>query len=443
MITHGRTQPQGGTTAAHGNVDGGSKGKGGEGEHAEAEPSGHMLYRLYLLLNNRLESWGVDWLFQILGQLTFRALAAAGLSFFIVFFAGRPVISWLRRKKIGDTGQTDAAALQLTTASKANTPTMGGVMIAGSILTSVSLLADITNFYIILSLIVIVWLAVLGGFDDWLKLTAAARKAATGSTRQGLLAWEKLVFQLGLGFLVGYFIYSHGDNPQVAHDLAHALTLPFQKTYELMRDTGLVTNPALIYLPRLAFIIVAILMVAGMSNAVNITDGMDGLAVGGTAIVSFGLVVLTYVAGWQDAAQGLLVPYVPRSDELIVLGASTAGACLGFLWWNCSPAKVFMGDTGSLCLGGIIAYIAVVIRQEFVTLVMCGVFLLEIGSVVIQVGVFKITRMTSGTGRRVFRIAPLHHNLHLSGWTEQQVVTRFWILTCLFLALGLALIKLR
>jgi len=402
-----------------------------------------MLYLLYLQLSNRLQEWGIDWLFQVLGQITFRALAAAALAFLIVFLFGRPVTSWLRKKKIGDTGQTDAAALQRTTASKANTPTMGGVLIAGAILTSVILLANVTNFYIIIGLVVIVWLATLGGFDDWLKLTSAARKASGSSSRQGLFAWEKLVFQLGLGLLVGYFVYNHGDQPQLPSDLAHVLNLPFQRTYMQTRDSGLVINPSLIYLSRTAFIIVAVLMVAGMSNAVNITDGMDGLATGSTLVVSLGLVVLTYIAGFQSDAQQLLVPYIPQSDELIVLCAATAGACLGFLWWNCSPAQVFMGDTGSLCLGGIIAYVAVVIRQEAVLLVMCGVFLLEIGSVIIQVGVFKTSRIATGTGRRVFKIAPLHHNLHLSGWTEQQVVTRFWILTGLFVVLGLTLLKLR
>lgn len=402
-----------------------------------------MLYRLYLLLNNRFEQWGIDWLFQVLGQLTFRALAAAAVSFLIVFLAGRPVISWLRKKKIGDTGQTDAVALERTTASKANTPTMGGVLIAAAILISTGLLADIGNRYIIIALFVIVWLATLGGFDDWLKLTAAARKAATGSTRQGLFAWEKLVFQIGLGLLVGYFVYNHGEHPEMHKSLAHVLNLPFQRTYKMLPESGLVTNPSLVYLPRVAFIFIAVLMLAGMSNAVNITDGMDGLATGTTAIISFGLAILTYIAGWQSGAQLLLVPYVAESDELLVLAASTAGACLGFLWWNCSPAQVFMGDTGSLCLGGIIAYIAIVIRQEAVLLVMGGVFLLEIGSVIIQVGVFKTTRVFTGTGKRVFKIAPLHHNLHVSGWTEQQVVLRFWILTCLCVVLGLTLIKLR
>src|SRR5262249_12264961 len=148
--------------------------------------------------------------------------------------------------------------------------------------------------------------------------------------------------------LVGYFVYNHGDTPDVTHNLAHVLNIPFQRTYVNTPDAGFVVNPSAIFLPRIAFIIVSLLLVAGMSNAVNITDGMDGLATGATAIVSLGLVVLTYIAGTQNAAQRLLIPYVTNSDELIVVSAATAGACLGFLWWNCSPAQVFMGDTGSL-----------------------------------------------------------------------------------------------
>src|SRR5690606_13569523 len=194
---------------------------------------------------------------------------------------------------------------------------------------------------------------------------------------------------------------------------------------------------------RAAFVIVAVLMVAGMSNAVNITDGMDGLASGVTVAVAMRLVVLTYIAGSEGTAQFLRVPFVTESNELIVLASATAGACLGFLWWNCAPAQVFMGDTGSLALGGVIAYIAVVIRQEALVLVMSGVFLLEIASVALQVGCFKITRRLTGTGRRIFKLAPYHHNLHLSGWTEGQVVTRAWIVAAILVVLALALVKVR
>ncbi|MBY0312898.1 MAG: phospho-N-acetylmuramoyl-pentapeptide-transferase, partial [Phycisphaerales bacterium] len=338
---------------------------------------------------------------------------------------------------IGDTGLSDTQLLAEAATSKKNVPTMGGLLICGSILVSTLLLADITNFYVVTGLIVMLYLGALGSIDDWLKLTAASRP---GGSRQGLHAWEKLLFQLGLGLLVGYFVYNKGDTAGVEKDLAHVLSLPLQATY---LQGGRFINPSVIELPRIAFIIIAVLMIAGMSNAVNITDGMDGLAAGTSVIVTLGMIVLVYIAGWQTAAQYLLVPYVSYSDELLVLAAAMAGACLGFLWWNCWPAQVFMGDTGSLALGGLLGYLAVVIRQEVLLLIMSGVFLMEIASVVLQVGYFKYSRKRTGTGQRLFRVAPIHHHFHLGGWTEQTVVARFWIMAAILVVAGLAIVKLR
>ena len=398
-----------------------------------------MLYVLFDILRSWLDAHGLYWPLGLLDQEQFRALFAAGLAFAMVLVLGRPTINKLRQLKIGDPGLTDAEDLRAHTASKANTPTMGGVLVAGAIFLTTVLLADVREFYMQLGLVVLVWLAVLGGADDWLKLTAASR--GVGS-RQGLYAWEKLVFQLGIGLLVGLFAYRHGDT-EAAKDLAHVLTFPFQKTYIHTEAGGLIVNPGLIYLPAWAYVLVATLVITGMSNAVNLTDGMDGLASGISAAVSVGLLVLTFIAGWQAAAQFLLVPHVEFARELVVLAGAMLGACLGFLWWNCSPAQVFMGDTGSLCLGGLIGYIAIIIRQEIVVLVMCGVFLLEIGSVVLQVGYFKWTRRRTGAGVRIFRVAPYHHHLHMGGWTEQQVVARLWIVSILFVILALASIKVR
>lgn len=389
---------------------------------------------LYLLLG-----WLEDWLlrhdlyryFSVLGQVQFRALAAAGLSFLTVLVLGRRTIAALVRLKIGDSGMSDAEALRVHAQAKANTPTMGGVLIAGAIVLSVLLLADISRFYVQLGSVVLTWLAGLGAADDWLKLTSKSRGSRS---RQGLYSWEKLVFQLGLGVLVGYFAYSHGSAPE-GPNLAHVLNLPFQKTY---LTPAIQPAPGLIYLGMGSFVLVATLMIAGVSNAVNITDGMDGLAAGIAAIVSLGLCVLALIAGTQSWAQYLLVPYVPGSEELAVVAGAMGGACLGFLWWNCSPAAVFMGDTGSLCLGGLIGYIGVVVRQEILALVMCGVCLLEIGSVVVQVGYFKATK-----GKRVFRCAPYHHHLHMGGWREQQIVARFWIVSVILVVLALASIKVR
>lgn len=394
---------------------------------------------IYLLFDRLFRDWFYDTplygLFGVLDQIQFRALVAAGLSFAIVLALGRTTIRKLIQLKIGDAGETDAEALRTHAASKANVPTMGGVLICGAILSSTLLLADVSQFPIQLGLIVLVWLAVLGGFDDWLKLTAARR----GDGRQGLYAWEKLVFQLGIGLLVGFFAWRQGvadDGPS----MSHVLNLPFQRTY-VPGARGVADG--LIYLGQGLFIVIAAMMVAGMSNAVNITDGMDGLASGISAAVAFGLLVLSLIAGSEAFAQTLLVPYIPFSDELAVLAGSMAGACLGFLWWNSAPAQVFMGDTGSLALGGLIGYIAVVTRQEAVVLVMCGVFLAEIGSVVLQVGFFKFTKLRTGVGRRIFRVAPYHHHLHMGGWTESQVVARLWIVSIILCLLALATLKLR
>jgi phospho-N-acetylmuramoyl-pentapeptide-transferase len=197
-------------------------------------------------------------------------------------------------------------------------------------------------------------------------------------------------------------------------------------------------SAGLIYLPKSLYIVMSILMIAGMSNAANISDGMDGLCAGISVAVGIGLVVLITIAGWQQAAQSLLVPYVVQSGELAVLAGALVGACLGFLWYNCAPASVFMGDTGSLALGGTIGYLALIVRQEVLVLVMCMVFLFEIFSVVLQVGYFKSTG-----GKRIFKCAPYHHHLHLSGWTEQQVVARFWIISILLVVVALASIKVR
>ncbi|MGD9689083.1 MAG: phospho-N-acetylmuramoyl-pentapeptide-transferase [Phycisphaerales bacterium] len=392
-----------------------------------------MLYLLFDLAREWLYEVRLYPYLQILDQIVFRALAATALAFFSVILAGKPVIAWLRLKKIGDSGLSDAESLRRAAQSKAATPTMGGIIIVGSILGASLLLADLTNRYVIYALIVTLFLALLGGVDDWLKLTAASRP---GASRQGLHAWEKLVFQLGMAALVGWFTF--GIQPvddSAVPSLAHVLNLPFQKTY--VSGAGTIAD-GLFYLPRWAFVMLAVLMITGMSNAVNITDGMDGLATGVSAAAAFGVLPLCFIAGELTFAQTLLVPFVPSSDELSVVIGAMAGACLGFLWFNCSPAQVFMGDTGSLALGGLLAFTAIAVRQEFLLLVMSVVFLAEIASVTLQVGFFKL----SG-GKRIFRCAPYHHHLHLGGWTEQQVVVRFWIISILMVVLGLASLKMR
>jgi phospho-N-acetylmuramoyl-pentapeptide-transferase len=396
-----------------------------------------VLFNLVELLRDWLTRKDLYRWVMVFDQREFRVLAAALLSFAIVLFFGKRVIRWLTAKKIGDQAKFDVKALDEANASKANTPTMGGLLIAAAIGVSVLLLADLQNRYVQLALVVVTWLAAVGGADDWLKLTAASR----GSTsRQGLYAWEKLVFQIGIGVLVGYFAYregglSSGLSTALDPSLAHVLNLPFQKTYANALSGP---SPTLIYWGIGAYTVVMLLMMTGMSNAVNITDGMDGLAGGVSVIVAFGMTLLCLIAGSEELAKYYLVPYVATAQELAVVTGALAGACLGFLWWNCSPASVFMGDTGSLCLGGLLGYIAVVIRQEFVVVLMCGVFMLEIMSVVIQVSYFKWTK-----GKRIFRCAPFHWHLRMGGWPEQRIVARFWITSVILVAVGLATLKLR
>lgn len=394
-----------------------------------------MIYLIFDAIRGWLVDTGLYSVLGVLDQVQFRALLAAGLSFALVIALGRRTIRFLIGLKIGDAGESDAEMLRAHAKSKANVPTMGGILICGAIFVSTFLLADIGSPKVLLGLFVLVWLACVGGADDWLKLTASRR----GTGRQGLHAWEKLVFQLGVGLLAGYFAYRYSA-AETGASLGHVLNLPFQRTF-LPGAQGV--SDGLVYLSMPVFVVFALLMIAGLSNAVNITDGMDGLAGGISGIVSFALLMLALVAGSEQWAQYLLVPYIPQGDELAVLAGAMAGACLGFLWWNAAPAQVFMGDTGSLALGGLIGYIAVAVRQEIVVLLMCGVFLLEIGSVMLQVGWFKYTRLRTGTGRRIFRVAPYHHHLHMGGWAENQVVVRLWILAIILCVVALATLKLR
>lgn len=391
-----------------------------------------MLYHLYLTTQDWLKARGIDAYFMVLDQVLFRTILSGLIAFTLVLLFGRPAVRWLASKKIGDAARFDVKALDEALKSKQNTPTMGGLLIAGAVLASTLLMADLSIAYVQIALVVVAIFAGIGAADDWLKLTATSR----GSTsRQGLFAWEKLVFQLGIALLVGVFAYRAGMNPDGTTSLAHAVNLPFQKTFI---NTQGQAAPGLFYLGIGLYALVMILALTGMSNAVNITDGMDGLASGITMIIAVAMTALCIVAGSDTLSTQLLVPNVAASEELAIVGAALAGACMGFLWWNCSPAMVFMGDTGSLCLGATLGYIAVVIRQEFVFLVMSGVFLLEIFSVVLQIGYFKWTG-----GKRVFRCAPFHWHLHMGGWTEQKIVVRLWIITIVLVGIGLATIKLR
>lgn len=360
----------------------------------------------------------------------FRGTCAILLGFFVVWLIGPKVIRQLALHKIGDNADFDHSRLNDYLRDKKNTPTMGGVMIIAAIVTCVLLLADLRNYYIHLGLFCMVWLAVLGGIDDWLKLTIARRSG----TRDGLKSYEKLLFQIGLGVLLGIFVYRYGqENANLALVKGQLETVRI----EAFRILNVPFYKAGILLGIPAFLIVTVLVTAGTSNAVNLTDGMDGLAAGCMALCSFVFMVLSALGGDAEQSQRLLFPYIPDTGELAILCGAIMGACLGFLWYNCHPAQVFMGDTGSLPLGGLIGYVAIVTRQELMLLIVGGVFVIEALSVIIQVGYFK------STGKRFFRVAPIHHHFHLGGWTETQTVIRFWLTAAIFAGIALATIRLR
>lgn len=402
-----------------------------------------MIYLLVQYLRDTIDSSPLLGPLGVFRWVEFRAIFSVVLSFLIVVLFAKRTIRWLVKLKIGDNPSFDHKDLDQLMKQKANTPTMGGILIVFAILVSIILLADLYNFYIRLALVCLIWLFGVGLWDDGLKLTTARRKPGS---RHGLYSGEKLLLQLGLAVILGLFIHHWGNNSVLFPDpdeqiMSHSLTLPLLKTW-VFQAGSYVPSPHLIVLGTWPFVLLTIFIITYSSNAVNLTDGMDGLAGGVMVIVAFAFLVLCIIAGYTDGefvlAKKLLVPYIPFSDELAIVAGAMAGSCLGFLWFNCSPAQVFMGDSGSLPLGGLLGYIAVVIRQEFLLIVIGGVFLIEFLSVVLQVGYFK----ASG-GKRIFKCAPIHHHFHLSGWTEQQVVVRFWLISALLTAIALATIKLR
>lgn len=354
----------------------------------------------------------------------FRATIAILLGFVVALTVAPPAIRALMKLKIGDIPEFDNDKLNKLMENKANVPTMGGIIILAAILVPTLLLADLTNFYIHMALLCTVWLAVVGGVDDWLKLSAKKRNGS----RDGLKMWEKLIFQLGLGVVLAYFIWQHGSHSVPDGEIAmfHKLYVPFLKS---VGDAYTI--------PLGLFMVMAVLVIAGTSNAVNFTDGLDGLASGCTAMVSFAFMVVAFAVGTQDIASKLLLPHVPNTEELAILCGSMIGACLGFLWHNCHPARIFMGDIGSVTLGGLLGYVAVVTRQEIMLVLVGGIFVIEGMSVVLQIASFKLT------GKRIFRCAPIHHHFQMAGWKETQVVTRFWLASAIFCAAALATLKLR
>ena len=375
----------------------------------------------------------IYWLFESYfsrAGLGLRIGCAGAVSFFIVFFFGARMIRFLHSKKIGDKPRFNHSVLDDLNRKNSDTPTMGGIIIVIAILCSVLFFGNLQNMYIIAGLLTLIWLGVLGGIDDWLKL----RKAPDDTSRDGMRAWEKLLFQIGLAVLLSISVHRYGAASSIVVDgrqwnPAHSFFFPI--------------SDVSVAIPFVIYAIVMVIVMTGFSNAVNITDGMDGLATGNLLIVTFVFLVIAWIVGVGKWAQIFSLPFVPFSAEMTVLCAAMCGALLGFLWYNTSPAAVYMGDTGSLPLGGLIGFIAVITRQEILLLVVGGVFVLEAASVILQVGYFKWTKRRFGAGRRIFEVAPIHHHFHVKGLPDRKIVVRFWILGIIFAVLAFGMLKLR
>jgi phospho-N-acetylmuramoyl-pentapeptide-transferase len=382
-----------------------------------------MLYHFFYWLTegNTNYAYGSPW---------FRAIMAVLTGFCIVWALGPFVIRRLITLKIGDRPEFHHAALNELTRSKENTPTMGGVMIVIAVLASVVLLADLGNFYIHMGLVCLVWLALLGGIDDYLKLTVKTR----GGSRDGLRMWEKLIFQLALGALLAIFIYRVGES-NLGESRWFDPNVPYSPHFNVLNIPFYKHPITTLSIP--AFYVITVLVIAFTSNAVNLTDGMDGLASGCMALTAFAFMVLTIVVGDHKLSQQFGFVDIPKAAELAILCGAVLGACLGFLWYNAYPAQVFMGDTGALPLGGLMGYVAIVTRLELWLFIVGGIFVIEALSVIWQIFHYKTT------GRRWFRCAPIHHHYHLGGLSETQVVMRFWLMAVIFAAFSLATIKLR
>jgi phospho-N-acetylmuramoyl-pentapeptide-transferase len=350
----------------------------------------------------------------VFSYITFRAICAGITAFLISVLFGNFVIRKLISLKLGQPIRTAAEVHKLHElhGSKKGTPTMGGILLIGSIVISTLLWAKPENPFVWLVLFSAVFLGGIGFYDDWLKVT---KKSSDGIS-------SRLKFTLQC-LLAGIFTLFFLTNPKLSAT-AQQLFIPFLK------------EPLLLGMGVLTFIFY-LLVIVGTSNAVNLTDGLDGLATGCTATVAATYAVLVYVAGNIKTATYLQVPFVPYAGELAVLCVALLGACLGFLWWNAHPARVFMGDTGSLAIGGMLGAVAICCKQELLLVIVGGVFVMEAMSVILQVASFKTT------GRRIFKMSPIHHHFELSGWKENTVIVRFWILSVLFALLGLATLKLR
>ncbi len=423
-----------------------------------------MLYYLFTYLREKIRLPGAG----LFNFITFRVAMAIILSLVISMLMGKRLISFLQRKQIGETVRD--LGLQ-GEAQKKGTPTMGGLIIIGAILVPTILFARVLNVYIVLMLVSTIWLGVVGFVDDYIKVFK--------KNKEGLAGRFKIMGQIGLGIIVGLTMYynnhvvisrevtggksgvynaaekleagefsrkdENGKEQKYVNVRTATTTIPFVKSHEfryekiarIFGDRYIDITTPIIYVIFVIFIIVAV------SNGANITDGVDGLATGVSAIIGVCLGVFAYLSGNYLFAGYLNIMDIPNLGELSIFIGAFVGACVGFLWYNAYPAQVFMGDTGSLALGGIIASLAIIVRKELLIPIICGIFLVENLSVVIQVWYFKRTRKKYGEGRRVFLMAPLHHHYQKLGYHESKIVTRFWIIGILLAIMSIVTLKMQ
>lgn len=379
-----------------------------------------MFYYLFEFLDKQFDFVGAG----VFRFISFRAGMAMFTSLIIAVFFGKRVITYLRVKQIGESVRDLGLQGQM---EKKGTPTMGGVIIIACIVIPTLLFSKLDNVYILLLLVSTIWLGLIGFLDDYIKVFK--------KNKEGLEGKFKIVGQIGIGLIVGLTLYFSQDVVSLK------TTIPFFKNNELdYRDLFSFVGSDYTWM---LYVLVVIFIITAVSNGANITDGIDGLAAGTSAIIGLTLGVFAYVSGNTIFADYLNIMYIPNSGEIMIFSAAFVGACIGFLWFNSFPAQVFMGDTGSLCLGGVIAVIALTIRKELLIPILCGIFLVENLSVMIQVAYFKYTKRKYGEGRRIFKMSPLHHHYQKIGYHESKIVTRFWIAGILLALLTLATLKLR
>ncbi|HTJ11566.1 MAG TPA: phospho-N-acetylmuramoyl-pentapeptide-transferase [Dinghuibacter sp.] len=425
-----------------------------------------MLYQLFEWLRNSGVKVPGGALFQF---ITFRVLLAVILSLVVTMLFGKRLINILLRRQVGESVRELGLAGEQ---QKRGTPTMGGIIIILAIVVPTLLLADLHKAYIRLMLFGTVWLGIVGFVDDYLKLRAKRIAREQGvvykkGDKDGLAGWFKILGQIVLGVAVGATLLFNnnaktyreftGEKPPTDSTMIHRpfngkdrvfvqakepiTTIPFVKTHEF--NYARLLPQALRGLSWLLYIAIIVVIVIAVSNGANLTDGLDGLATGVSAIIGVCLGIFAYASGNILFADYLNIMYIPNLGELSIFIGALIGACVGFLWYNAYPAQVFMGDTGSLTLGGIIAALAIIVRKELLIPIFCGVFLMENLSVVIQVTYFKYTKKKYGEGRRIFLMSPLHHHYQKKGYHEAKIVTRFWIVTILCVAFAIVTLKIR